>query len=285
MNVLESVEVVVRKAKNLYSWHGLTRIPAALERIKREKYETSPGGGDGRREKSLGLLSQRFVQMFLVRDDDDDAGDDGASADKENQGGNAMDCDPSSEDAAVHKAETGEVCVSLEAAAKKLLGGAPDSSQLKTKVRRLYDIANILSSLNLIQKTSVSSRDSRKPAFKWLGLEKTIAFAPTTPGPTALPPQVDPRIRTQPRPQDVKAQQAPAPAQMVDQMIQQHQAMTSMLPPLSALSAHHQPSVEASMTNPVHYQNDKIHSMFVQYVNQWKFWYMQNQHQMQNMAT
>jgi hypothetical protein len=39
--------------------------------------------------------------------------------------------------------------------------------QLKTKMRRLYDIANILSSLQLIEKTYEVER-IRKPAFKWI---------------------------------------------------------------------------------------------------------------------
>lgn len=39
-------------------------------------------------------------------------------------------------------------------------------------MRRLYDIANVLSSLRLIEKTHVS--DSRKPAFRWLGSEKLL---------------------------------------------------------------------------------------------------------------
>jgi hypothetical protein len=37
------------------------------------------------------------------------------------------------------------------------------------QVRRLYDIANILASLNVIEKTHLA--DSRKPAFKWLGAQ------------------------------------------------------------------------------------------------------------------
>ncbi|KAH7307017.1 hypothetical protein KP509_22G042300 [Ceratopteris richardii] len=83
-----------------------------------------------RREKSLGLLSQKFVQLFL--------------------------------------ASTSKV-VSLEEAAKTLLGDCKEPSKLKTKVRRLYDIANILSSLQLIEKTHETK--NRKPAFRWLGVK------------------------------------------------------------------------------------------------------------------
>ena len=255
VNVLESVEVVVRKAKNKYTWHGISRMPAALDRLWKEgakefgedlvldggdDYKDSPRGkaklaemenarvktetvdttdvktepgapdthsddaevksegdaesggsgdaksscgsnkddnvkeeagdddedaavavaalvdsgansvgqlsdkakpsgagggtGDCRREKSLGLLSQKFVQLFLVS-----------------------------------RARV----VSLESAARTLLGSCADQAKLKTKVRRLYDIANILSSLRLIEKTHLV--DSRKPAFRWLGVEKELA--------------------------------------------------------------------------------------------------------------
>lgn len=37
------------------------------------------------------------------------------------------------------------------------------------KVRRLYDIANVLTSLSLIKKVHVREERGRKPAFKWLG--------------------------------------------------------------------------------------------------------------------
>lgn len=36
-------------------------------------------------------------------------------------------------------------------------------------MRRLYDIANVLTSLDLIKKVHVREERGRKPAFKWLG--------------------------------------------------------------------------------------------------------------------
>lgn len=46
---------------------------------------------------------------------------------------------------------------------------AQNDNKLKTKVRRLYDIANVLTSLNLIMKVNLSP--SRKPGFQWLGVQ------------------------------------------------------------------------------------------------------------------
>jgi hypothetical protein len=39
------------------------------------------------------------------------------------------------------------------------------------KVRRLYDIANILSSLELIQKVHIRGAIGKKPGFKWIGVD------------------------------------------------------------------------------------------------------------------
>ncbi|XP_031480851.1 E2F transcription factor-like E2FF isoform X2 [Nymphaea colorata] len=184
VNVLESVGVLARKAKNQYSWKGFGGIPQALAKLRDEttretSTSTLPIASDDarisddeedenssnpnssqefplkcspssvllvpatsnssstkikserRREKSLGLLTQNFVKLFLSS-----------------------------------KAEI----VSLEEAAVLLLGEASDSLQLRTKVRRLYDIANVLSSMNLIEKTHHSV--TRKPAFRWLGVDE-----------------------------------------------------------------------------------------------------------------
>lgn len=89
-----------------------------------------------RKEKSLGLLSQRFIQLLL---------------------------------------EQGNTPVGLDDAANRLLSNEEEPGKRQTKVRRLYDIANILTSLKLIQKTPT---DSKKPGFRWCyqpgGFDKDI---------------------------------------------------------------------------------------------------------------
>ncbi|EKU23481.1 hypothetical protein NGA_2127500, partial [Nannochloropsis gaditana CCMP526] len=91
-----------------------------------------------RKEKSLGRLTQKFIQLFLV----------------------------------------GYSVISLSGAAEKLLGANAQNLNdrgMKTKVRRLYDIANVLTSLQLIAKVHVT--DSRKPSFKWVGLSLGEIYA------------------------------------------------------------------------------------------------------------
>ncbi|TMW90360.1 hypothetical protein EJD97_015835 [Solanum chilense] len=173
VNVLESIGVLARKAKNRYSWKGLEAIPRTLEQLKEEGLKENVSGFDGsssakgsdddeeddrdsnlitssqtdklssnsgvssaapvksenRREKSLGLLTQNFVKLFLCTNVD---------------------------------------MICLDEAAKILLGDGRPPAMTRTKVRRLYDIANVLSSMKYIEKTH--HPETRKPAFRWLGL-------------------------------------------------------------------------------------------------------------------
>lgn len=159
VNVLESLDIVSREAKNRYSWNGLTRVPAALNSLREEgatsplvahflasrnqldsaaQMQTNAGSSQqssaGRKEKSLGLLAQYFLQIFLWA-------------------GNSPVC--------------------LEECARCMLGPSVESSKIKTKVRRLYDIANILMSLRFIEKTHIDG-NSKRPAFRWLGSEREL---------------------------------------------------------------------------------------------------------------
>ena len=45
---------------------------------------------------------------------------------------------------------------------------------MKTKIRRLYDIANVLQSIGLIEKTNHTH--NKKPAFRWVGIHGVHAF-------------------------------------------------------------------------------------------------------------
>lgn len=89
-----------------------------------------------RREKSLGTLCQKFLSIFLL----------------------------------------GKVSFCLDDAAKLLM--LPDEAtgpgKLRTKIRRLYDIANVLCTLGLIEKVHASSQ--KKPGFHWRGAQAAQSF-------------------------------------------------------------------------------------------------------------
>lgn len=54
----------------------------------------------------------------------------------------------------------------LDEAAKMLVGNI-EADKLKTKVRRLYDIANVYKSLGIIKKAILPNK---KPGFEWVGV-------------------------------------------------------------------------------------------------------------------
>ncbi|XP_026520535.1 transcription factor E2F8 [Notechis scutatus] len=182
MNVLESLHMVSRFAKNRYSWHGRHNLKKTLQALKKvaeenkdlqqtkltkkrkngqeigntgqnikwmtthakSNYHTDfvelPGmelqgaSVNSRKDTSLRVMSQKFVMLFLG---------------------------------------SYPQVVSLDVAAKSLIGEdhceSVDKSKFKTKIRRLYDIANVLGSLELIKKVHIMEEKGRRPAFKWIG--------------------------------------------------------------------------------------------------------------------
>ncbi|XP_045069539.1 transcription factor E2F7 [Coregonus clupeaformis] len=150
VNVLESLMIVGRVAKNQYVWYGRRHLGSTLAELqgmgRQQRYhlhmEQPEEGGEAdsscaaastRKDKSLRIMSQKFVMLFLVS-----------------------------------RTQT----VTLDVAAKILIEESQDPashSKYKTKVRRLYDIANVLTSLGLIKKVHVREERGRKPAFKWIG--------------------------------------------------------------------------------------------------------------------
>ncbi|KAM6979608.1 transcription factor E2F8 [Aplochiton taeniatus] len=187
MNVLESLHMVSRLAKNCYIWHGRAKLAQTLTTLRQvgEKHRYGPqmieirqryrdrefyfdveekeneegvdrgeqgkkemsfveipgvefraASVNSRKDKSLRVMSQKFVMLFLV---------------------------------------SSPRVVNLEVAARILIGedhvANQDKNKFKTKVRRLYDIANVLRSLKLIEKVHVTEERGRKPAFEWIGPE------------------------------------------------------------------------------------------------------------------
>ncbi|XP_075711135.1 transcription factor E2F7 isoform X2 [Rhinoderma darwinii] len=168
VNVLESLHLVSRVAKNQYCWHGQHNLNETLRNLlqegEKQNYSTQiayfqhteqrkdysinnqptlstylsevdcpSASASSRKDKSLRIMSQKFVMLFLV--------------------------------------STTKI-ITLEIAAKILIEESQDisdHSKFKTKVRRLYDIANVLTSLRLIKKVHVTEERGRKPAFKWIG--------------------------------------------------------------------------------------------------------------------
>jgi len=59
----------------------------------------------------------------------------------------------------------------LDFAAKVIHGPALTEAMMKTRIRRLYDIANILQSLQLIRKVQVKDHAQgwKKPTFEYVG--------------------------------------------------------------------------------------------------------------------
>jgi len=248
VNVLESVEVVVRRAKNLYTWKGMANMPQALKTIEQRfsngghgSGSSSPnsdggngspgnGGGEGRREKSLALLSQRFIHLFLSSGTTD--------------------------------------AVSLEVAAKTLLGARGTRG-----TRRLYDICNILVSLGLIEKTHAGA--GRKPAFRWVfgtSGEGGVRRKPGVTAPAANAAAPPPAATANHHASAVAAaahsrqQLSAATAAMM-----QSGAMMAAAPQVPAMQA----AAAAYMGMPqapapaagITYTNDKIHRMFNTYNN------------------
>lgn len=118
--------------------------------------------GGNRKDKSLRIMSQKFVMLFLVSKTQTVTLDAAAKILIEE-----------SQDSSSHskyKSEK-EMLKSVSAAihVSYVLSKLNTVTVCAAKVRRLYDIANVLTSLGLIKKVHVREERGRKPAFKWLG--------------------------------------------------------------------------------------------------------------------
>ncbi|KAL0490085.1 hypothetical protein AKO1_009392, partial [Acrasis kona] len=163
VNVLESVNIVKKKAVSLFVWNGFEHMPETLNQLKIDGLKDKvlydgirslstdkenefllealndfqvpednsvPDPSGEKREKLLKHLSQRFVQLFLI-----------------------------TKAKFLSHDQVIQILIKFQCTTE---------SGERTKIRRLYDIANILSSVNIIQKSYTT--DYRKHVrFEWIG--------------------------------------------------------------------------------------------------------------------
>ena len=124
---------------------------------------SSCGGGPSpspvvERKTSLGVACQKFLMLFLIAPEVSCLPE--AAAFFEKGAHFYQNCTPFQPNAKVN----------LEFAAKVIHGLTMAENMMKTRIRRLYDIANILQSLQLIQKVQITeNHGAKKPAFEYIG--------------------------------------------------------------------------------------------------------------------
>ena len=211
INILEAINVVSRKCKNTYNWHGMVDINKTFLKLQEEALDTfeedairngfrkeksendanekeekkeevqpvkkapMPTGLElllasaeqvalatnekslkpkkakpAAKEKSLGRLSQKFIQLFLV--------------------GNETIALNDASDKILGKTLVPEPAPG-SSASEILLARSKANKMLKTKIRRLYDIANVMASIGLIAKLNGGNnlkKGTGRPSFKWI---------------------------------------------------------------------------------------------------------------------
>lgn len=170
VNILEAIQLVCKKQKNTYTWMGMEHLDAVFGRLQADAIEEYPQDAKdllgidtiladrtdnpkdipkGREFKSLARLSQEFLQVFLVGHTTLSLPD----ASDKIQGATSME--------ELVKMGQGQAAQMDEKEMK-----AAAARGLKTKIRRLYDIANVFLSVGLLEKVD-SADSSRRPNFSW----------------------------------------------------------------------------------------------------------------------
>ncbi|XP_042414320.1 E2F transcription factor-like E2FE isoform X2 [Zingiber officinale] len=171
VNVMESVGVVARKAKSKYSWIGFSGIPNALKELKEEALQESFATDVASVKEAL--EDQHEDSESQSHDDvDEKPSKIGSISSLMGSFGNILSATENRKDRSLYLLSRNFIklflnsevnTILLDEAARLLLGDNTNLSHIRT--RRLYDITNVLSSINLIEKI----QESRKPAFRWLG--------------------------------------------------------------------------------------------------------------------
>uniref|UniRef100_A0A2A4JKR3 E2F/DP family winged-helix DNA-binding domain-containing protein n=1 Tax=Heliothis virescens TaxID=7102 RepID=A0A2A4JKR3_HELVI len=165
INILEAMQCAVHKRKNTYLWHGGSRLNSFLKMLKKQgehlRLSEALRGKAPKpptpKHKTLGVLAQRFLMLFLVEPP------------------NTL----------INLEMAVRVLIDTSNKSKTVLTPEQQDRQHKSKVRRLYDIANVFISIGLIEKVS-GNLILKKPVFKYVGphkIKKCDKTLMTTPSP------------------------------------------------------------------------------------------------------
>jgi E2F/DP family winged-helix DNA-binding domain len=202
VNILESIQLVVKKGKNTYTWLGKDYLPDIFGKLQaqaiaeypedavkfglKDRVDATPTGGRQSRRgsmnsvasedskggfRSLAKLSQQFLQVFLV----------GYDILSLPQASEMIQGSLSAEAYAAIGTAHAHVATRFDPMAKPPPSLANPTEfrraaqrGLKTKIRRLYDIANVFLSVGLLRKVESHSgstidvlASNRRPNFQW----------------------------------------------------------------------------------------------------------------------
>ena len=198
INILESIDIVCRVKKNTYRWHGrdgLAGVFAGMQRAAlleraaaaaaaegeaaavEAAVAAAAAGGEGPAPSADGVVppeqtsQQQHQQQQSSSSSSSSAAAAAASTANTKTKGMAQTCQKLIQIFLV----TGRVEIGLAEAAEEVLGPlspaeeADAAKAMKTKVRRMYDIANVLTSIGILSKENVGSTSlQNKPGFRWV---------------------------------------------------------------------------------------------------------------------
>jgi hypothetical protein len=198
INILESIDIVARVKKNTYRWHGTGELPKFFAQLQRDAIDEQTRKMNGtwvenpNKPKVKGMAStcQKLLQIFLTTGKTDFtlayAADVimGPAAEAAEEAAKAAAAaasvhnpiplpDPLAPPAlpAIIGGQQMAVAtvVPSRAAVTTTSSNATAQKAMKTKVRRMYDIANVLQALGIIEKYNVGSTSTEnKPSLRWV---------------------------------------------------------------------------------------------------------------------
>lgn len=187
INILEAMQCAVHKRKNTYLWHGGSRLNSFLKMLKKqgenlrlsEALRGRAAKPPAPKHKTLGVLAQRFLMLFLVEPpvsfNNFFRYFKHLSLYTFSYVNNCLSfyfdynfCISFFQNTLINLEMAVSVLIDSSNKNKSNLSPEQLDRQHKSKVRRLYDIANVFISIGLIEKVS-GNLILKKPVFKYVG--------------------------------------------------------------------------------------------------------------------